>query len=171
MRGIVSLVAASALPYTHYDGSLIEGRNEIIFMTFIVIMLTVLIPGLTLPALIHWLKLKHIQEFNKASMIRTILAKTAEDKLHHLRTSLTINKMELDFLKAYFITQNRVQEMSHLGEYKVNNIEKARIKVIQTQRKKLFEMWEHNEIDDKLFNHFENELDMVEVTTSRVHLK
>lgn len=171
MRGIVSLAAASALPFIHYDGTPIYGRNEIIFITFVVIMLTLLIPGLTLPTLVRWLNLKHELEYRDTGKIRALLAKTVEEKLHHLRTSLIISKIEFDFLKAYFLTQTRVQEISHTTEYKIHNIEKARIKVIQAQRKKLLELWKVNEIDDKLFNQLENELDMVEVTTARAHLK
>jgi len=53
MRGIVSLTAALALPLTLSNGMMLKGREEVIFITFVVILLTLLIPGLTIPSLIR----------------------------------------------------------------------------------------------------------------------
>jgi Na+/H+ antiporter len=52
MRGVVSLAAALAIPITLSDGSEFPQRNLILFITFIAILLTLLIQGLTLPYLI-----------------------------------------------------------------------------------------------------------------------
>jgi CPA1 family monovalent cation:H+ antiporter len=49
MRGVVSLAAAFALPEDF------PGRNLILFLTFVVVVGTLLLQGLTLPALIRWL--------------------------------------------------------------------------------------------------------------------
>lgn len=49
MRGVVSLAAALAIPITLSDGSPFPHRNLILFITFIAILLTLLIQGLTLP--------------------------------------------------------------------------------------------------------------------------
>lgn len=171
MRGIVSLAAAIALPLTLPNGMPLEGRNEIIFMTFIVILITLLLPGLSLPMLLRWLKIQRHSEFSESGKIREELAKIAEKELHHQLASRSINEKEHDFLKAYFIAQTRIQEMSHAAEYKLQHVEIARLKVIQAQRKQLLEMWKLNEIDDKLLSHLENELDMVEVHIARAELK
>ena len=53
MRGVVSLAAALAIPVTLQDGSPFPHRNLILFITFIVILLTLLLQGLTLPYLIR----------------------------------------------------------------------------------------------------------------------
>lgn len=171
MRGIVSLAAAIALPFTSSNGMPLEGRNEIIFITFVVIMITLLLPGLSLPALLRWLKISRHSGHSDTKKIRYQLAKIAEEQLHHLLTSNNINEMEFDFLKSYFIAQIHVQEMSHASEYESQNVEIARLKVIQAQRKQLLEMWKINEIDDKLLTHLENELDLVEVHIARAELK
>ena len=55
MRGVVSLAAALALPLTIQDGSQFPGRNLILFLTFVVIMITLVVQGLSLPFLIRWL--------------------------------------------------------------------------------------------------------------------
>jgi Na+/H+ antiporter len=53
MRGVVSLAAALAIPVTMSDGSNFPQRNLILFITFVVILLTLLLQGLTLPYLIR----------------------------------------------------------------------------------------------------------------------
>jgi CPA1 family monovalent cation:H+ antiporter len=53
MRGAVSLAAALALPLTTDAGSSFPDRNLIIFLTFSVIVATLVFEGLTLPLLIR----------------------------------------------------------------------------------------------------------------------
>lgn len=52
MRGVVSLAAALAIPVSLDDGTAFPYRNLILFITFVVILLTLLIQGLTLPFII-----------------------------------------------------------------------------------------------------------------------
>lgn len=53
MRGVVSLAAALAIPITLDNGAEFPQRNLILFITFVVILLTLLLQGLTLPYLIN----------------------------------------------------------------------------------------------------------------------
>jgi Na+/H+ antiporter len=53
MRGVVSLAAALAVPLTLSDGSPFPGRDYILFVTFCVILATLVLQGLSLPALIR----------------------------------------------------------------------------------------------------------------------
>jgi monovalent cation/hydrogen antiporter len=55
MRGVVSLAAALALPLTLSDGSPFPGRDYILFITFCVILATLVLQGLSLPVLIRQL--------------------------------------------------------------------------------------------------------------------
>jgi len=57
MRGIVSLAAALALPLTTASGAALPFREEIILLTFAVIMSTLVLQGLSLAPLIRMLKL------------------------------------------------------------------------------------------------------------------
>lgn len=57
MRGVVSLAAALAIPVTLDDGTDFPQRNLILFITFVVILLTLLIQGLTLP---YFIKRAHV---------------------------------------------------------------------------------------------------------------
>lgn len=58
MRGVVSLAAALSIPIYLENGDLFPQRNLILFITFIVILLTLSIQGLTLPLLIKKAELK-----------------------------------------------------------------------------------------------------------------
>ncbi|UOV00035.1 Na+/H+ antiporter [Chryseobacterium daecheongense] len=53
MRGVVSLAAALAIPVTLQNGEAFPHRNLILFITFVVILLTLVVQGLTLPYLIQ----------------------------------------------------------------------------------------------------------------------
>ncbi len=52
MRGVVSLAAALAIPVSLTDGIAFPHRSLILFITFVVILLTLVVQGLTLPYLI-----------------------------------------------------------------------------------------------------------------------
>ena len=55
LRGIVSLAVAMALPLTRPDGSPFPERNLIVFLTFAVIVTTLVVQGLSLPFLLRLL--------------------------------------------------------------------------------------------------------------------
>lgn len=163
MRGIISLAIALGLPF-------VEGRNEVIFITFVVILATLLIPGFTLPTLIHWLKIKKHSPHAELQRIRKHLAKTAEKKLHHFLLVKNIDNSEYDLLQTYFTSQHRVLEMSHPANDKIQKIELVRQEIIQSQRTELIELWKKKEIDDLILTHLEQELDLVEVHIARAEL-
>ncbi|MEU3598100.1 Na+/H+ antiporter [Streptomyces sp. NPDC006798] len=53
MRGVASVALALAIPLTTDDGSPFPGRDEIVFIAFVVILTTLLLQGLTLPWLVR----------------------------------------------------------------------------------------------------------------------
>jgi CPA1 family monovalent cation:H+ antiporter len=57
MRGAISLAAALAIPLTVQNGAPFRGWHQILFLTFCVILLTLLVQGLSLPLLIRRLGL------------------------------------------------------------------------------------------------------------------
>ena len=170
MRGIVSLAAALGLPYTLPDGMPLQGRNEVIFITFLVILITLLLPGLTLSPLIKWLKIQQPSEHPNSHEIRKKLSEVALEKIQHLQTSQKITKEEYDFLSEYFVLQGRVLEISSSKHKKFKDIESIRLEVIQAQRNQLLKMWENQEIDDRFLNRLEQELDVEETHRSRAEL-
>lgn len=161
MRGIVSLSIALGLPLQ------LSGRDEVIFITFVVILITLLIPGLTLPLLIRRL-IPGCTRRSDEGKVREKLIVAAKEKLRELLNTQVINENEFEFLGTYFVTQHRV--LSNFHENKTHTLELARVSVIQSQRDLLLELWEKQEIDDGLLNHMENELDIVEIHIARGEL-
>jgi len=58
MRGIVSLAAALAIPLRLPSGAEFPFRSLLIFLTYVVILVTLVIPATTLPWLMRWLGIK-----------------------------------------------------------------------------------------------------------------
>jgi Na+/H+ antiporter len=84
IRGGISLAAALAIPTTLSDGSPFPGRNEILFLTFSVILATLVLQGLTLPALLRRL---HFPEED-------------EDRQEESRAREAINRIALHYLAS-----------------------------------------------------------------------
>ena len=65
MRGVISLAAAIAVPQMLANGEPLTQRNVIIFLTFAVILVTLVLQGLTLPSLIRFLGLAGVSVPNQ----------------------------------------------------------------------------------------------------------
>ena len=108
MRGVVSLAAALSIPTHLNDGAPFPQRNLILFITFIVILLTLLIQGLTLPYLIKRIKLPDFGEIPDEEADTEIRKELAAQALLYLQTHYT---EELN-------TQPVLQQMARKWEYK-----------------------------------------------------
>ncbi len=62
MRGVISLATALALPLVMDNGEVFPQRGTILFITFVVILVTLVFQGLTLPLLIKWLGVSETEE-------------------------------------------------------------------------------------------------------------
>jgi Na+/H+ antiporter len=86
MRGVVSLAAALSIPTHLADGTLFPQRNLILFITFVVILTTLLVQGLTLPLIIKRLNLtdrdNNLSEEEMYMALRKHLNQVALDYLH-----------------------------------------------------------------------------------------
>lgn len=83
MRGVVSLAAALSIPVYMDNGQLFPQRNLILFITFTVILLTLVVQGLSLPPLIRWIKMEdpdnHLSPEEQEQIIREeLLRKSME---------------------------------------------------------------------------------------------
>ncbi|MDE2482817.1 MAG: Na+/H+ antiporter [bacterium] len=84
MRGIVSLAAALALPFTDAHGAPLSGRAEIIVITLCVIAVTLVVQGLSLAPLIRWLGIG--ETASAQTLETTIRIRALEAAMAHLRT-------------------------------------------------------------------------------------
>ncbi|WP_158827460.1 Na+/H+ antiporter [Mucilaginibacter lacusdianchii] len=88
MRGVVSLAAALSIPATLPGGAAFPERSLILFITFVVILSTLLIQGLTLPVIIKRLNLTDVyndqpKEEEQYLDLKIQLKEVALDYLHH----------------------------------------------------------------------------------------
>jgi CPA1 family monovalent cation:H+ antiporter len=83
-RGAVSLAAALAVPATRTDGGPLEGRTLVLLVTFGVIVFTLVVQGLTLPAVVRWARLpedpRERAELHLAEETATHAARAAIDR-------------------------------------------------------------------------------------------
>ncbi|MNF95861.1 Sodium, potassium, lithium and rubidium/H(+) antiporter [compost metagenome] len=87
MRGVVSLAAALSIPVYLNNGNGFPQRNLILFITFIVILLTLVIQGLTLPYFIRKINLTDIYDpIPREEAYNTLRKELAEHAINYLKT-------------------------------------------------------------------------------------
>jgi hypothetical protein len=104
MRGVVSLAAALALPTLLKDGSPFPHRDLIIYLTFCVILVTLVLQGLTLPPLIRLLGLAGGEGPDCEELeARRIAAQAALDQLESAKARDSEESAEIydDLVKHY----------------------------------------------------------------------
>ena len=111
MRGVVSLAAALALPLITPNGIAIVDRNIIIFLTFCVILTTLIVQGLSLPTIIRQLRLPpdmtEEQEQMKAHVVAT---RAGQERLHALADTEALPTELLADLNLHYSSKlNRFQ--------------------------------------------------------------
>jgi CPA1 family monovalent cation:H+ antiporter len=171
MRGIVSLAAALALPFIHPLGLPLFAPDVVIFITFIVILLTLLIPPLTLPLLLHFWNIHPLSNVEIESHIRHKLVKVAEAEINRMYAMNYLDHEERAFLISYFQAHHRLIGLSSTEGKPLHHLELARLKAIQVQRNLLLNLWENDEIDDKTLRFLEQELDIGEAFLARAEIK
>lgn len=95
MRGVVSLATALALPLTVRGGQPFPQRDAILFITFTVILVTLLVQGLSLPWLVRRL---HVQESpaERAAEEQALRLVLTTDALAYLETRIAAEKTTPD---------------------------------------------------------------------------
>jgi CPA1 family monovalent cation:H+ antiporter len=97
MRGAISLAAALSIATD------IPGRDEVVFLTFAVILVTLVGQGLTLPAVVRALKLREDREWSPEEAIaRLEAAQTALDRLDELEDDHRIAEEPLRRLRELY---------------------------------------------------------------------
>jgi monovalent cation/hydrogen antiporter len=108
MRGAVSLAAALALPLTVRGGAPFPDRELILFLTFAVIFATLVVQGLTLPALIRRLGITDGGEAESEELkARLVATKAALAQIDALRAEDWTRDDTLDRLRAAYDYRKR----------------------------------------------------------------
>ncbi|HEX4798690.1 MAG TPA: Na+/H+ antiporter [Burkholderiales bacterium] len=165
MRGIVSLAAALALPPTLADGNAFPERDLIIFLTFTVIAVTLVVQGLSLKPLIRRLKLGRDwslqEEHQRAKMalgkaaIAAIDAVAANDEIPHELAE----RIRAEFAEKITLAVPGGLVLSHSGADDARHLRAAAVKA---ERQELIRLWRENQISDEVLHHVEEALDYQE---------
>jgi monovalent cation/hydrogen antiporter len=171
MRGVVSLAAALSIPLFIGEGQPFPYRNLILFITFIVILVTLVLQGLTLPWLIRKLKLEDkytlIPE-RKQEMI--IQKKMAQHSLNYLeeKHGLEWSKNEhLENLHARLkidlqLISRELEQTDNIQENGLRNYQQVYLELLEQQRKLLNQMNHRAEFDEELIRKYLSLTDLEE---------
>jgi monovalent cation/hydrogen antiporter len=169
MRGVIALAAAIALPQTLADGRPFAQRNMIIFLTFSVILVTLVLQGLTLPSLIRALGLAGISESNEEELeARKTILGAALKYLNESREKDPSHKGIYDDLEQH--AQRHLATLSEdadvgdgTGPGDYASYIKASKGVIQSKRETAVRLRNEGKIGDELLRDIEHELDLNEL--------
>jgi monovalent cation/hydrogen antiporter len=172
MRGVVSLAAALAVPLTLSDGRAFPHRNLILFITFIVILFTLVLQGLSLKPLIRYLKIPIQDSETLKNQALALRVQLAESVLVHLDTNYS---EEIDNNETYKRVRDRYERMIEISKKKLVRSEttdeaasflpryrQMLIELVDVRRRELDRFRSSNEYDEELIRDREYELDLEE---------
>lgn len=180
MRGVVSMAAALSIPLTISSGEPFPGRDTIIFCTFGVILVTLLVQGLSLPGIIHAMKLGSDQgEDLLLAEVRLRLAKAGIHRIiQQIEHEPTPPEVEKQLRMVLDQRVNYLQEQYDIlssGGTPTSKQEAAKpwhayhnllVVGITAERAELLRLNRSGEIDDNLRRRFDYELDLEAVRLS-----
>jgi Na+/H+ antiporter len=161
MRGIVSLAAALSLPLMLPGGQPFPHRDLLIFVTFVVIIATLVGQGLTLPPLIRQLQvgsrwsLQDEQVRVRAAMSSAALAAIDEVVAAEGAPAEWAQGLKESIAERIVLVATAGSQLSPRMEL-VNRLRHA---AIQAERRELIRLWRGNEIGDEVMHHLEEILD------------
>ena len=172
IRGIVSLAAALAIPLTVADGSPFPERDLILFLTFVVILVTLVGQGLLLPAVIRWLGLANagIQE-HAADRIQEFVARreAVQASLARLDEIEKDKRLELDLLERLRAQhRERLRRVDHRGQVDGEHRaaqglhDEIEFSLIEAERQRVNELYRRGDLNDEARRRIEREIDLRE---------
>jgi len=171
MRGVVSMAAALALPMTLKNGAIFPHRNLIVYITFCVILVTLVFLGFTLPWIIRKLK---IDPYSIAAEEYEVRTKVVSNTITHIEENLSLLNDELlkNIKTKYEIKFNRLQKTDLPEGYFddktqtvaniFNEYSKLQIDLIAVERKSLNQLHRTGEANEEIIRKIERELDLEE---------
>ena len=167
MRGAVSLAAALALPLTTDADAAFPNRDLIVFLTFGVILGTLVVQGLTLPALIRWLDLEDdgLAEKEEAKA-RIRAAEAALERLDELIDEDWVNPDTAERLRGlYGFRRDRFRsrfdpESDGAIEGQSLSYQRLRRELLEAERQELRRLRLEGRIDDDVVRRVQRDLDL-----------
>jgi CPA1 family monovalent cation:H+ antiporter len=172
MRGVVSLAAALAIPITLDEtdgGTPFPGRDLILFLTFIVILATLVVQGLSLPTLIRWLGVEDDGSMEKEE--REARLKANQSALVRLGEIA-----EREPAKADALQRLRVEYEDHIRQVEgaepesagtplrlfSSEFERLSHEALQVERKTILQLRNEDAISDEVLRRIQRDIDLAE---------
>ena len=168
MRGVLALAAAMSLPEHLSNGSPFPQRNLIIFLTFSVILVTLVLQGLTLPSLIRVLGLAGASGPNcEEREARRIMTRAALKRLEGARAQDTpeLAPAHDDLKRHYEDRLKRLEENDKESEERLESFGRIlalKRDLLQTEREAVLSLRAAGRISDEVLRQIERELDLRE---------
>jgi monovalent cation/hydrogen antiporter len=169
IRGGISLAAALAIPTSLANGSPFPRRNEILILTFAVILATLLVQGLSLPRLLRWLNFP-ADGAEQAEEQRARKAITGV-ALHYLASAPEGDEIHGRAIKQLQDTYRNRTELFEIAREACADHPEARYmkqlislerELIEIQRKTLIDLRDSRAISDAVLRRFQVLLDLEE---------
>jgi CPA1 family monovalent cation:H+ antiporter len=171
MRGAVSLAAALALPLTTDAGTPLPGRELIQFITFALILVTVVGQGLTLPWLIRRLGVVEdgAEEEREEVRARLVIARAALERVDELEgedwtrdgTVERVRRLYEFRQRRFKIRAGKIEDEDGLEEGSLL-YQRMMHEIYAAQRQALLELRNSREISSDVMRRVERELDLEE---------
>ena len=168
MRGVISLAAALALPLTTSTGAPFPGRDLILFLTFSVILATLVVQGLSLPALIRGLGLEDDGSREREEIEGRIeVAQAALARIEELAAEDWVREDTAE--RARGLYNYRRSRFAARIDGDVDGIEERSAafqrfmtELLRAQRSTLLELRNEGRISDEVMHRIERDLDLEE---------
>jgi CPA1 family monovalent cation:H+ antiporter len=173
IRGVVSLAVALAIPYTILSGQPFPHRDLILFVTFGVIIITLVGQGLMLPYVVRWLglsrigKKEHKDEIRAELRARQAALRQVEKRLEKAIKEHDLPRDAIDHLRTR--NQSRLQILpTNLTEGLDHMRQTAKIKaeLIEAEREFIYQLLRDGKITDEARRRIEYELDLEEASVA-----
>jgi Na+/H+ antiporter len=180
MRGVVSLAAAFGVPATTLSGAPFPGRPQLVFLTFVVVVGTLLLHGLTLPWFIKVLGVQGDEQ--QADAIATAAAqdraaRAAADRLDELlaeqRAGTDVPERAGEILRAWNTRRRNAawerlgRDDADIGESPTSAFRRLRLEMLAAERKTFIAERDAGHIDDEVLRTVLRGLDFEEATLNR----
>jgi CPA1 family monovalent cation:H+ antiporter len=172
VRGIVSLAAALAIPFVTADGMPFPQRNLILFLTFVVILVTLVGQGLALPLVIRWLGLanagaiEHAADRHEEFAARRQAIGAALTRLDDVEKERRLELVLLERLRgAHHERLRRVEHRSQEdGDHRAaqETHDEIEFGLIEAERQRVNDLYRRGELKDDARRRIERELDLRE---------
>lgn len=171
MRGAVSLAAALALPLATDAGDPLPGRDLILFITFGVILITLVGQGLTLPLLIRALGAQQSadEDEREETRARLVAARAALERLDELEIEEWTNEETIGRVRGQYefrrrrfkIRAGKIEDEDGL-EDRSRAYQRLMHEMFDAQREALVGLRNGGEVSSEVMRRIEHELDLEE---------